>query len=209
MESKNHKVIKNFISSDEKTEIIDWVNSIGVINQSITNHHIKEVRKTLNGNSFMFDVSETKETTAICKFQSSDNIITEGYPEVIDNIIERISEKVKISKNRVFFQVVDMNTGGKINPHYDATVDGFINYKCNVSVLSDDYKFYIDKDIMDINEGDLYCFEASLYKHWSNEFKSRRILLSFGFVLSYSELNRTDDDPRVRLSKRIQKYFQS
>jgi hypothetical protein len=61
---------------------------------------------------------------------------------------------------------------------------------------------------MNINEGDLYCFEASLYKHWSNEFNFNRILLSFGFVLKYSELGRNEYDHRVRLSNRIEKYFQ-
>lgn len=28
-------------------------------------------------------------------------------------------------------------------------------------------------------------------------------------MLPYEELNRTENDPRVRLSKRIEKYFQS
>jgi hypothetical protein len=55
----------------------------------------------------------------------------------------------------------------------------------------------------------MYCFEASLYKHWTPEpFNSRRVMLSFGFVLPYEALNRSEDDPRVRLSKRIERYFQ-
>ena len=101
-----------------------------------------------------------------------------------------------------------MNKGGKINPHYDASVDGYINYKCNVSVLSEDYELFLDKGSIKIQETDLYGFEASLYKHWTNEFNSRRIFLSFGFVLPYEILNRTENDPRIRLSKRIGKYFQ-
>ena len=40
-----------------------------------------------------------------------------------------------------------MNKGGKINPHYDASIDGYINYKCNISVLSDRYDFFIDNDL--------------------------------------------------------------
>ena len=59
-----------------------------------------------------------------------------------------------------------------------------------------------------IQETDLYGFEASLYKHWTNEFNSRRIFLSIGFILPYSILNRNENDPRIRLSKRIEKYFQ-
>lgn len=95
----------------------------------------------------------------------------------------------------------------EINPHYDASLSGFINYKCNISVLAERYDFFIDNDVVSIDEGDLYCFEASLYKHWSNKFNFKRILLSFGFVLTYEELDRTENDPRVRLSKRIERYF--
>lgn len=58
-------------------------------------------------------------------------------------------------------------------------------------------------------KGDVYGFEASLYKHWTNEFKSGRVLLSFGFMVPYNCLNRDRNDPRVRLSQRIEKYFQS
>ena len=101
-----------------------------------------------------------------------------------------------------------MQSGGKISPHYDAAIDGFINYKCNISVLSEDYNFYMGDDVINVSEGDMYCFEASLYKHWTDEFKSRRLFMSFGFMLPYQILNRNDDDPRIRLSKRIEKYFQ-
>lgn len=208
MESKNHKVIKDFLSIDERKSIIDWVKSID-FTQSVTNQHIKEVRNNLNGNSYMFDISKTYETRKISEFQSSNNVIEQEVPDLIYNLIDRISETIKIPKDRVFFQVLDMNSGGKVKAHYDATVDGFINYKCNISVLSNNYDFYIDKDIMNIDEGDLYCFEASLYKHWSNEFNFNRILLSFGFVLTYTELDRDENDPRIRLSKRIEKYFQN
>jgi len=209
MESKNHKVIKKFISSDEKTEIINWINSLSIENQVVTNNHIKEVRKELKGNSYMFDVSKTKETIEICKFQSSNNVINQEIPGVIYSVIERISQTIEIPQNRVFFQIIEMNSGGKVRPHYDATVDGCINYKCNISLKSENYDFYVDKDILNIDEEDLYCFEASLYKHWSEEFKFDRMLLSFGFILSYQDLGRDEEDPRVRLSKRILKYFQN
>ena len=111
-------------------------------------------------------------------------------------------------KENVFLQVVDMKKGGKINPHYDASISGYINYKCNISVFSEDYDIFIGDTSARIEEKDLYCFEASLYKHWTNEFNSRRIFLSIGFIVPYSTMNREENDPRVRLSKRIEKYFQ-
>ena len=100
-----------------------------------------------------------------------------------------------------------MNKGGKIQPHYDASIDGYINYKCNISVLSEDYKIFIDGSSPVIGQKDLYCFEASLYKHWTEEFNTRRVFLSFGFLLPYEILNRDKNDPRITLSRRIKKIF--
>jgi len=208
MESQNHKVIKGFLHPEEAREILEWVDSLDV-EQILTNHHIKEVRKNLNGNSYMFDVSKTLETNYITEFQSSGNVVQQDPPHIIYTLINRISGEIGIPKDHVFFQVIDMNKGGKVNPHYDSSINGYINYKCNISVLSEDYNFYLDGHTFNIKEGDLYCFEASLYKHWSDVFESRRVLLSFGFVLPYIELGRKEDDPRVRLSKRILRYFQN
>jgi hypothetical protein len=208
MESENHKIIKNFISIHERKEIIDWVKSIQ-FNQSIDNHHIEEVRKSLNGNSYMFDISKTKQTEYICNFQSGGNVIDQELPKFIINLSNRISKLLKIPHKNVFLQTIDTNSGGKVSPHYDSSLNGFINYKCNISVLSENSDFFVGNEIMNIDEGDLYCFEASLYKHWSNSFNFDRIILSFGFILEYSDLGRDENDPRVRLSKRIERYFQS
>ena len=98
---------------------------------------------------------------------------------------------MNLPKDNIFFQIVDMNKGGKIAAHYDAALDGFINYKCNVSVLSEDYDFFIDKESINIKEKDMYCFEASLYKHWTNEFNSRRVFISFGFI-NFNKLKKSN-----------------
>jgi hypothetical protein len=135
-------------------------------------------------------------------------VSNDPLPDFIHVIIDRISNELNLPKENIFLQAVDMNKGGKINPHYDASLDGYVNYKCNISILSEDYDFYVGDEMVNIEETDMYCFEASLYKHWTNEFNSRRIFLSFGFVLTYDEVNRKITDPRVRLSKRIERYFQ-
>jgi hypothetical protein len=165
--------------------------------------------KDLKGKSCIFDISNTPLTNYITNFQSISDVSQDTLPEFIYNIIDRISKEFNFPKDNIFLQAVDMNKGGKINPHYDASIDGYINYKCNISVLSDDYEFFIGNKSININERDIYCFEASLYKHWTNEFASRRVFLSLGFILTYNTLNRKEDDPRVRLSRRINKYFQS
>ena len=204
---ETYKIKKNFITNDEVNQIVNWIDSVNHIGND-TNHHLTELSKVLNGKSFIFDISNTTLTNYITKFQSISDVSKEPLPDFIYNIIDKISKEFNFPKDNIFLQAVDMNKGGKINPHYDASINGYINYKCNISVLSEDYDFFLDKDTIKIQETDLYGFEASLYKHWTNEFNSRRVFLSFGFLLKYEELNRDINDPRVRLSKRIEKYFQ-
>ena len=204
---ETYKLKKNFITKDEVNQIVNWIDSVNH-NGNDSNHHLTELSKTLNGKSYIFDISKTPLTNYITKFQSISDVSKEILPDFIYKIIDRISEEFNFPKDNVFLQSVDMNKGGKINPHYDASIDGYVNYKCNISVLSEDYDLFLDKESIKIQETDLYGFEASLYKHWTNEFNSRRVFLSFGFILPYEILNRTENDPRVRLSKRIEKYFQ-
>lgn len=201
------RIKKKFITNDEVTQIVNWIDSVNHIGND-SNHHLTELSKVLNGKSFIFDISNTPLTNYITKFQSISDVSQEPLPDFIYDIIDRISKEFNFPKDNIFLQAVDMNKGGKINPHYDAAFDGYINYKCNISVLSDDYNFFIDNDSINVEQTDLYGFEASLFKHWTNEFNSRRVFLSFGFVLKYEDLGRDINDPRVRLSKRIEKYFQ-
>jgi hypothetical protein len=201
------KLKKKFITNDESNQIVNWIESINHIGND-SNHHLTELSKDLNGKSYIFDISNTPLTNYISKFQSISDVSKDPLPDFIHNIIDKISKEFNFPKENVFLQAVDMNKGGKINPHYDASIDGYVNYKCNISVLSEDYKLYVDKDTIDIEETDLYGFEASLYKHWTEEFNSRRVFLSFGFILPYDVLGRNESDPRVRLSQRILKYFQ-
>ena len=204
---ETYKIKKNFISKDEVNQIVNWIESVDHIGND-SNHHLTELSKILNGKSYIFDISNTSLTNYITKFQSISNVSHDPLPDFIHKIIDRISKEFKFPKDNIFLQAVDMNKGGKINPHYDASIDGYVNYKCNISVLSDEYDFFIDKELIKIQQNDIYGFEASLYKHWTNEFNSRRVFLSFGFILPYEILKRTENDPRVRLSKRIKKYFQ-
>ena len=207
MGSEDYKIIKNFISHKEVNDILKWIDTLN--NQEFkANHHLAELSKTLNGNSYIFDISQTEYTNYITNFQSVGEVKKDPVPDFILNIIDRISETINLPKEHMFLQAVDMNKGGKIDPHYDASIQGYINYKCNISVLSENYNLHIDKTYIPVEQRDLYGFEASLYKHWTNEFNSRRVFLSFGFIVPYNVTGRSENDPRVRLSQRIQKYFQ-
>jgi hypothetical protein len=207
LDLSNYKIKRGFITPTESKQIINWVDSISHVGNG-ANHHLSELSKELKGKTYMFDISDTPFTNYITKFQAVSDVSKEGLPNFIHAIIDRIAKEFHFPKDHVFLQAVDMNSGGKINPHYDASIDGHVNYKCNISVLSEDYELFLDKDAIMISEGDLYGFEASLYKHWTNEFKSRRVFLSFGFILPYDVVGRTETDVRVRLSKRIERYFQ-
>jgi hypothetical protein len=202
------KIHRGFISAEESSLIVDWMDSLNHTG-SESNYHLSELSKDLKGKSCIFDISNTEKTNYITKFQSISDVSREELPDFIHDILNRISEKLGLPKNHTFLQAVDMRKGGKINPHYDASVEGHINYKCNISVLSEDYDFHVGEDSYPIEERDLYCFEASLYKHWTDEFNSRRVFLSFGFIVPYATTGRDSNDVRVRLSKRIEKYFQS
>ena len=207
VDSKNYKIKKKFITEDEVTQIVDWIDSVSHSGND-TNHHLKELSKKLNGKSYIFDISNTSLTNYITKYQSISDVSYDTLPQFIYNIIDRISKEFNFPKDNIYLQAVDMDKGGKISPHYDVSIGGYINYKCNISVLSENYNFFMDKETLNIESTDLYGFEASLYKHWTNEFNSRRVFLSFGFILKYEDLGRDTNDPRVRLSKRIEKYFQ-
>jgi hypothetical protein len=207
LDSSNYRIKRGFITPSESSQIINWIDSINHAGNG-ANHHLSELSKELKGNPYMFDISNTPFTNYITKFQSVSDVSKEKLPDLIHDIVDRIAKQFNFPKDHIFLQAVDMNSGGKINPHYDAAVEGHVNYKCNISVLSEDYELFLDKDVIQINQGDLYGFEASLYKHWTNEFKSRRIFLSFGFILPYNVVGRKETDVRVRLSKRIERYFQ-
>lgn len=202
------KKIEKFILETDKLEIIDFVNNLD-FEPDVVNKHINSVASKLNGNSYMFDISKSDKSKEISLYQSSNNLMSIEPTQKLIQIIDRISETLEISKDNVFLQILNQEAGGYINPHYDTSIDGYITYKCNISVSSENYDLFIDDDKININELDLYCFEASLYKHWTNPFKGKRIILSYGFILPYEDLGRSENDPRVRLSKRIFKYFQN
>ena len=204
----SYLIFNDFIDETETIQIVDWISGLSS-GTGMPNHHLGELSKSLNGSSTIFDISKTEKTGYITSFQSISGVRQEDVPKFIKDIITRISNKLSIPTDNVFLQAVDMHKGGTIQKHYDASIDGYINYKCNISVLAEDYKFCVDDSTLLIKQGDMYCFEASLYKHWTPEpFNSRRVMLSFGFVLPDEVLNRSEDDPRVRLSKRIERYFQ-
>jgi hypothetical protein len=194
------------ITPEERGKILEFIS--GLKGSTVENIHIKTVAEGLKGVAHMWDISKTEVSTYLSTFQSDGNLRTEELPSSVFDILQRISDLTGFKEN-IFLQIIDQSTGGEIKPHYDTAYPGYINVKANTPVISESYKLFVGEEVWDIEEGDLYTFEASLYKHWALPFNSRRVLLSFGFGVPYEKIGRTKDDPLIRMSERIYRYFQN
>jgi hypothetical protein len=204
------KIIPNFIDDTERGSILEFTDTLSLPQGYLSNHHIREVRQKTGGVSVIWDISKTDVSTYISSFQSSGTQKdAKELPQIFLDLQDRISGVLDIDKRHSFLQIVKMDSGGKIPPHYDTCYPGYITLKCNISAVSENYIIWLEKLDYQISQGDLYCFEASLFKHWTEPFTSPRVLLSYGFCVEYEKMNRHRDDLRVRLSERIYKYFQS
>ena len=91
MESKNYKIVKSFISKDERKKILDWIEST---HQSggATNIHLSRLADSLKGRALMFNQSKTELTNYITKFQTISDVSTDEVPEFILDIQKRIAD---------------------------------------------------------------------------------------------------------------------
>jgi hypothetical protein len=207
MEFENNKKIKKFISDSQRNQILDFVYSLQS-QTNLSNVHIQNVAEELKGKVLMFDLSKTDLSKKLSEFQSDNNISEIELPDYIAEIKTKISKSLSIKDNDVFLQILDSQRGGKIIPHYDTAFKNYITYKCNICVLGEPYKLFVEDSVIEVEEKDLYSFESSLYKHWTEPFSSRRIILSFGFIVPIWEMNRNENDFRIRFSNRLIKKFQ-
>lgn len=155
----------------------------------------------------VYDISGSEVSSYLSQFQSIGEV-SKDTPKELRELAERVANKVNIPAENMYVQIIDSPSGGRIAPHYDTSFPNYINYKCNIPILSEPYTLFVGDEKIEAEEGDLYSFEASLYKHWTEPLKERRILLSFGYGVPYSVLGRSKNDPRVRMSEKIFKHFQ-
>ena len=202
-------VLRSFLGRDRLDELAGQVSSLTRPQARVENNHIGTVGSDLMGESHIYDISKTSESSYLAGFQSSGNTLDGSLlPPCLVLLSEQVAEAAAIPPVNRFLQVVRMGPGGRIRRHYDTALPGLVNFKCNISLISEDYTINLDKVSIDVRQGDLYCFEASLYAHWSGTFSMPRVLLSYGFGVPYGELGRTSADPRVRMSERIYRHFQ-
>lgn len=204
----NIHLIDEFISPEEQALVLHFIQQYKLPQtQVINNIHINTLVSGLKGSSLSHNFSNSKESKEIARYQGSNEI--NQIDKIFLTIRDRIVSRLNITTRHSFLQIVQSKSGGEVRPHYDANVEGFINFKCNLCIEGSSYKFYVDTfPLLPVRERTLYTFEASLFKHWTDKFEDDRIILSYGFLLPYEDLNWRENDPRIRLSNRINKYLQ-
>lgn len=201
----NFKLINDFISGAEKLEIksFNFVNKM----DKIKNEHIKRLNEETYGCSALYDFSNTELTRYIGGFQGDATKIDEA-PEIYYEIGKRIGDTLNLNQDHMFFQYIIVGPGGKVAPHYDAGVPGYATYKCNICVEGPkDDPIHVYKNSYHLNAGDLYCFEANMFKHWLPAGETKRVHLSYAFIIPNADLGWSEDHPKIRLANRIWKNF--
>ena len=197
------KIIKNFITEAEVKEIKYWLKDYNPNTPKIENIHIKEINDKINGFSILKDITKTEVSSYISAYQG-DNTVVEEVPLILETIKDRIAEQLNLNKDHDFVQVFSMAGGGCVKAHYDAGIPGYLTYKCNANLEGPEVEtVFVGKEKLEAGVKDLYCFEANLFKHWVDVSENNRIILSYGFIVPYSDLRWDADSPRVRLSERI------
>lgn len=194
------------ITPEEQAEIILHAQNPPEQNE-IINEHIREVNAKTKGWSILCDFTKTSVSSTVAKFQGDSTLVQE-VPDIYHRLAHRIADKLHLSSEHLFFQLIVLGENGKVSPHYDAGLPGYITYKCNIYVQGPPDVIFVDKNKIEIQELDLYHFEANLYKHWMEAKNIKRIHLSYGFLIPYKDLGWDADSPRVRLSNKIWKFFQ-
>jgi hypothetical protein len=192
----------NFITTAEQQEIAHYIRSYRPAVVEVGNERVRYLTEETKGFSAVYDFTKTELSEKIAAIQS-DNRVLEEVPSIFHELKQRIAEALNIKTTDVFVQGILVGQGGRIAPHYDAAPPGYVTYKCNIVISGPKNDIiYVDKEKITLNDLDLYAFEANFYKH-SMDAAEERIVLSYGFILSYSDLEWDATSPRVKLSNRI------
>ena len=196
--------IEAFLSESEIQSLLEALNFQHADKKF--NKNTQAIAELLKGVVIPYTFNDSPISTQIVEYQSGES--PRKPSDLLISLRDRIADKIKIKTEHSYLQILNMESAGSILPHYDASIPGYVNLKANIRLVGqkDDLFFYHDKVIV-INPGDLYIFEASLYKHWSKQSISSRVTLSFGFMIPYKDLGYHGNEPRLRMSEKIMKKF--
>lgn len=203
----NLKIHSNFITEAEAEIIKNYGNEFVDHESKINNEDIRMVNEQTNGWSVACDLTKTEPSQKVSFYQGDATNLAQ-VPQFFMDLADRIATTLVIDQSHVFFQYIHLGTGGKVLSHYDLGLPGYITYKCNVFVDGpEEDSLSVDKINVPLKKYDLYCFEASLFRHSMESTRYIRTHLSYGFLLPYQDLGWSENDPRVRLSQKIWRKF--
>jgi hypothetical protein len=195
----------NFIHSSVANEILKY--SPPETASGIKSVHVRDLYEATKGYTVLCDLTKTEVSKEISKLQG-DATVVDAVPDIFADLANKIGSKLSISTEHVFVQYIKVGKNGKVGKHYDVGLPGHVTYKCNICVDGPQNDvIYVGKEKFVINNYDLYCFEANLFKHWMDAREETRTHLSYGFLLPYESLGLDSDSPRARLSNRIFKAY--
>lgn len=194
--------VVNFISESERISLLDIIERHNH-NNTILNDHIRSVNSKTNGYSVTYDISKSNKSQAITKFQGDSTVIDDIDRSLIE-LSDKIIELLDIKSVDRFLQLIMLGENGEVPPHYDAGFRGYSTYKCNISVLGT-LNLMISGSECVLRQNDLQSFDANIYKHSVHASRTRRAVVSFGFLIPYSQLNIRQS--RMKLGDKISKKF--
>jgi hypothetical protein len=198
-------VIHNVLNDSEIQDLLNGITEAE--HPKIENSHISFINKESKGWQVICDLNKTFLTKSIVPYQG-DATQRDSIPSVYHIIAKRIADILDLANTNTFCQYIFLGKNGRVAPHYDAGMPGYVTYKCNIYLEGPDDYLIVGKERSLIKKGDLYCFEANLYKHWMEASNVERTHLSYGYILPYSHFGIDSRNPRVRLSNRVWERFQ-
>jgi len=157
-------IYKNFISEDERLELLDVANKVPL--------HINWWRP-------------------FGKRRSADILNTQYETDIVCQLTRRIAVTIGLNSNdaaRLNTIISVIEPGAGIQPHNDPLANGKTNFRFNVMVDRDtdiSYNPIIDKVSYDVGICDAWCFNASRLVHRMKVIKGsvNRVVYQFGFMV--------------------------
>jgi len=211
------KLVNEFISPEEQEKLNVWFEEVKERhgeNQVVDQDGLRSLQESIKGWSIMRGLSDSEPLKQLVHSLIEDEKddfgeIPQFVWDIRDRIIEEWKEEIPDLADNSFVQLTLVGKDGFVHPHYDPSPDGFVTCRANVFFSTwDGDHIYINKKLFPIQERDLICFAASIYKHKTEPSQcEKRAFCSFGFLIPYETFGIDHDDPKVRMSRRIWKHF--
>tara|TARA_R100001086_G_scaffold229483_1_gene149386 strand:+ start:1782 stop:2300 length:519 start_codon:yes stop_codon:yes gene_type:complete len=171
----SYKIIKNFISEKEQEELVEWI---------IDNKN----------NANLFKDAEMPGSNRVTTRYSKDF----SFPHTAYKIQRRIINQLKFKDFKLpkYHQGIVASYAGEndtVGHHLDPQwYPPYETLHCNVLLQKPlkGGKPIIDKETIDLDERDLWCYYVSKVEHGSSKVigKKPRLMYVFGFCINYKEL---------------------